>query len=181
MNCARASALAVEIGSPNLNADNIPSIGTLLACCQGLFVVDTEASTVLLIHFTLQEYLQAHPELFGAAHSTIAETCLSYLNSQQVKVFSTSPSHDFQDTPFLEYSSMYWGVHAKRDLSDRAKLLALKLFDGYNNPISTKILLGARKQCSQRGSPSVLRVGPGRTMNRSPSSPGENFARGKWL
>ena len=31
-------------------------------------------------------------------------------------------------------------------------------------------------QCSQRGSPSVLRVGPGR--NRSPSSPGGNFARG---
>ena len=34
------------------------------------------------------------------------------------------------------------------------------------------------RQCSQRGSPSVLRVGPGRTTNRSPSSPGENFARG---
>ena len=36
----------------------------------------------------------------------------------------------------------------------------------------------ACRSCSQRGSPSVLRVGPGRTMNRSPSSPGENFARG---
>jgi len=29
-------ALAVEIGSPNLNTDNVPSIGTLLSCCQGL-------------------------------------------------------------------------------------------------------------------------------------------------
>ena len=29
-------ALAVKIGSPSLDADNIPSIGTLLACCQGL-------------------------------------------------------------------------------------------------------------------------------------------------
>ena len=33
-------ALAVEIGSPGLNTDNVPSIGTLLACCQGLVVKD---------------------------------------------------------------------------------------------------------------------------------------------
>jgi len=135
-------ALAVEIGSPNLNTDNVPSIGTLLACCQGLFVVEKEASTVRLIHFTLQEYFRAHPDLFGATHSAIAETCLSYLNSQQVKALSTS-SPDLLDTPFLRYSSVYWGVHAKRDLSDRAKLLALKLFDDYDHHVSIKILLEA--------------------------------------
>src|ERR1700761_3723587 len=48
-------ALAVEIGSPNLNSDNVPSIGTLLACCQGLVTIEKEASSVRLIHFTLQE------------------------------------------------------------------------------------------------------------------------------
>jgi len=100
-------ALSVEIGSPNLNSDNVPSISTLLACCQGLVVVEKEGSVVRLIHFTLQEYLRAHPELFGAAHSTMAETCLSYLNSQQVKAISTGPSSDLQDAPFLEYSSLY--------------------------------------------------------------------------
>src|SRR5437588_589970 len=116
-------ALAVEIGSPNLNPDNVPSIGTVLACCHGLVVVDKEASTVRLIHFTLQEYLRAHPELFGTAHSSMAETCLSYLNSQQVKALSTSPSPDLRSKPFLEYCSLYWGVHAKRNLSDCAKFL----------------------------------------------------------
>jgi len=134
-------ALAVEIGLPNLNTDNVPPIGIVLACCQGLVVVDKEASTIRLIHFTLQEYLRAHPELFGTAHSTIAETCLSYLNSQQIKALSTNPSPDLQSTPFLEYSSLYWGMHAKKGLSDCAKLLALKLFGDYNNHISTKILL----------------------------------------
>jgi len=138
-------ALAVEIGSPNLNADNVPSISTLLACCQGLIVVEKEGSTVRLIHSTLQEYLRAHPGLFGSAHSAMAETCLSYLNSQQVKALSTNSSPDLHDTPVLEYSSVYWGVHAKKDLSDRAKLLALKLFDDYNSHISTKILLEAQK------------------------------------
>ena len=138
-------ALAVEIGSLNLSADNIPSISTLLACCQGLVVVEKETSTVRLIHLTLQEYLRAHPDLFGPAHSTMAETCLTYLNSQQIKAFSTSPSPDSQYAPFLEYSSLYWGVHAKRDLSDRAKLLALKLFDDHNNHMPAKTLLQAQK------------------------------------
>jgi len=138
-------ALSVEIGSPNLNTDNVPSISTLLACCQGLIVVEKEASAVRSIHFTLQEYLRAHPELFGAAHSTMAETCLSYLNSWQVKAFATSPSPDLQETPFLEYCSLYWGVHAKRDLSDCAKQLALELFDDNSNPTPTKILLRAQK------------------------------------
>jgi len=138
-------ALGVEIGSPDLDGDNVPSIGTLLTCCQGLVTVDKEGSTVRLIHLTLQEYLRAHPQIFGRAHSTMAETCLSYLNSHQVKVLSTSPSPDLRSTPFLRYSSLYWGIHAKRELSDCAKQLALKLFDDYDNHISTEILLEAPK------------------------------------
>jgi len=138
-------ALAVEIGSPNLNFGNVPSIGTLLACCQGLITVDKEASTVRLIHFTLQEYLRARPELFGSAHSTMAEICLSYLNSQQVKALSTSPHPDLRAAPFTKYSSLYWGIHAKRDLSECAKFLALNLFGNLDNHISTEILLEAQR------------------------------------
>ena len=141
-------ALSVETGSPNLNADNVPSIGTLLSCCQGLVVVDKKASIIRLIHFTLQEYLKARVELFGAAHATMAETCLSYLNSQQVKALSAGPPPDLHSAPFLGYSSVYWGAHAKRDLSNCAKLLALKLFNDYNNQIPTKILLEAQKYYS---------------------------------
>ena len=138
-------ALAVEIGSPNFNSDNVPSIETLLSCCQGLVVVDRGASTVRLIHFTLQEYLRAHPELFSTAHSTIAETCLSYLDSQQIRAVSISRHFYHRGRPFLEYSSLYWGVHAKRDLSDCAKRLALKLFDDCSNHVSVKMLARQRE------------------------------------
>jgi len=138
-------ALAVEIGQPNLNVDNVPSMGTLLACCQGLVVVEKEVSTVRLIHFTLQEYLRARSGPPDAAHSTIAETCLSYLNSTQVKAFSIFPFPDLHETPFLGYSSLYWGVHAKGHISDRTKRLALKLFDGYHRHISARILLEAQE------------------------------------
>ena len=134
-------ALAVEIGSPLLHHDDVPSIETLLTCCQGLITVDKEASTVRLIHFTLKQYLLAHTDNFGKVHSMMAEICLSYLNSQQVRALSAGTSPDFQGQPLLEYSSLYWGVHARRDLSDCARLLALKLFDDYDHHISTKVLL----------------------------------------
>jgi len=139
-------ALAVEIGSPSLNTDDVPSVGTVLSCCQGLVAMHKRSFTVRLIHFTLQEYLGAHSDFFGTAHSTMAETCLSYLNSQQVKTLSTTPAPDLRDIPFLRYSSVYWGTHARRGLSDRAKLLALKLFDDYSNHISTRILLEVQKE-----------------------------------
>ena len=136
-------ALAIEIGSTDLDVGNVPSITTVLGCCQGLIVLDKESSTVRLIHFTLQEYLSSCPELFGSAHSAIAEICLTYLNSRQVKVLSLEPSHDPQDTPLLNYACIYWGVHAKMQLSDRAKSLALELFTQYEKHISIEILLGA--------------------------------------
>ena len=103
-------ALAVEIGSADLHDDNVPSLSTLLAYCKGLVAVDKEASTVRLIHFTLQEYLQAHAEHFDRPQAAMAETCLSYLNSHQVKALSSnsSPLDPYlQHAPFLEYSSLY--------------------------------------------------------------------------
>jgi len=108
---------------------------------QGLVALDKETSSIQLIHFTLQEYHQAHPELFGKAHSAMAETCLSCPNSIQVKTLSAAPSPDLQGTPFLEYPYLYWGMQAKRDLSDCAKSLALKIFDDYSTHVFTKILL----------------------------------------
>ena len=134
----------MEIGSPNLNSDNDPSTRALLSCCQGLVFVDKKASTVWLIHFALLEYLLAHGELFGMAHLTIAETCLGYLNSQRVGALSTNPSPDLRGTSFLQYSSLYWGIQAKRNLSRCGKQLALKLFDDYNNHVPAKIPLEAQ-------------------------------------
>jgi len=135
-------ALAVEIGSTYFNADNIPSISTVLSCCQGLISVDRETSTVRLINITLQKYLSSDRDVFGSyePHSTMAEICLTYLNSAQVKAISADTSPGALDTPFLEYSSIYWGVHAKRKLSDRATSLALQLFQEYRGHVSANIL-----------------------------------------
>jgi len=134
-------ALAVQLGSPDFDVGNIPSMSTLVNCCQGLVTVDKEASTVRLVHFTLQEYLSAHPDIFTKPHSAMAEICLTYLSSPQVKAPSTAPSPDSQRAPFLKYCSVYWGVHAKRELSDYGRSLALELLKEPYSQISTELLL----------------------------------------
>jgi len=50
-------AIAIRIGSTDLESDDIPAISTLLGYCLGLVAVDKSTSTVRLIHFTLREYL----------------------------------------------------------------------------------------------------------------------------
>jgi len=136
-------ALVVELGSADFNADNVPSMPTLVSCCQGLITVDKEASTVRLIHFSLHEYLSSHPDIVDRPHSAVAEICLTYLNSRQIRAFSTAPSPDMENTCFLQYCSVYWGVHAKRELSDCPRSLALKLLlKEHYDLISTILLLG---------------------------------------
>ena len=134
-------ALAVEIGVTDFDPENIPLIGTLLHCCQGLVTVDEEASTVRLIHYTVQEYLCSHSGLFNKPHSVLAETCLTYLNSQQVKGLTSDSLPVHQGMPFLAYSSRYWGTHARRELSHRARTLALELLSQYEDHVSAVSLL----------------------------------------
>ena len=102
-----------------------------------------------LMHFTLQEYLSAHPDIFSRPHQTIAEICLTYLNSQEVKAIPLNSiplnAHlDTKDTPFPKYCSLHWGVHAKRELSDCARSLSLELLKEYDGHISGKLLLNAQ-------------------------------------
>ena len=136
-------ALAVEIGSEDYtgNAENVPSIRTVLSCCQGLVVVVDEGLIVRPVHYTLKGYLISHCDLFQKSHSAIAETCLTYLNSQQIMALSASRFQSTERLPFLEYSALYWGAHMKRQLSDCGKTLALKLFRHYNGHISIQLLL----------------------------------------
>jgi len=134
-------ALAVDLGSTKFNENNIPSLSTLVVCCQGLITVDLEASTVKLIHFTIQEYLSSNPHIFGEPHTAMAEICLTYLKSKQAKAISADTSLISLNKSFLEYCSVFWGVHAKRGLSAHATSLALELFQEYDDHISTKLLL----------------------------------------
>ena len=134
-------ALAVKLGSTDFNARNVPLISTLVSCCQGLITVDKEASTVRLIHFTLQDYLSAHADVFSRPHAAMAEICSTYLNSRQIRAISNAHFEDERRTSFLEYCSIYWGVHAKRESSDSTRSLAVELLNENYGSVPTRLLL----------------------------------------
>ena len=135
-------ALAVKPGSTDFNNENVPLISTLVSSCQGLITVDKEASTVRLIHFILQEYLSTHPDAFSRPHSAMAEICLAYLNSRQDRALSAASAPGTRGAQFLSYCSVYWGVHAKRELSNYAISPAVELFKEDYGEVSTELLLG---------------------------------------
>ena len=143
------SAVSIRIGSNDLNNDDISAIATLIGCCQGLVTIENGTSIIRLIHFTLQDYLCTHPDLFDRAHSTMAETCLTYLNFPHIKGISVGQSPDLRSTAFLEYSSLYWGTHMRMELSECAKTLALQLLGQFDSHISAETLW----KSINRGSP----------------------------
>lgn len=85
--------LAVEIGAPNFDRYRQCSFGMGTAKLSSL--IQKDDSIARLTHFTFWESLRARLALYGPANSTMAETCLSYLNSQPVKTLSvgTAPNH----------------------------------------------------------------------------------------
>jgi len=143
-------ALAVDMESADLDRESIPPQDTVLGSCLGLAVVDPETSAVRLIHHTLQEYL-SRPGMLPDAHKTLGEKCLAYLNYKLVRGLPATDIPNLEDMPFLEYSSLCWGSHAKVELSDRAKSLALELLNQVGDHISATLLLkqtGSIHSCS---------------------------------
>jgi len=134
-------ALGVELGSADLDLENVPALRILLASCLGLVIVEASSSTVRLLHFTLQEHLLRDPTLFHSPHSAIAEVCLTYLNFGCIRDLSPTQRSPPATVPFLGYASVYWGRHTRRGITENIKLLALRLLNGFDEHISAQLLL----------------------------------------
>jgi len=133
-------ALAVEIGSADLDLETVPTFQTLQAACLGLITVKASSSTVRLLHFTLQAHLLSDPTLFHSPHSTIAEVCLTYLNFGYVWDLSPTLRPAPSTLPLLEYASCYWANHTIKGMTEKGKKLALRLLDGFDKHISAQLL-----------------------------------------
>ena len=134
-------ALGVEIGSGDLDPENVPALRTVVSSCLGLITVEGSFSpTVRLVHFTLQEYLSSNPTLFHSPHSEIAEVCLTYLNFGFVRDLSPTLPQAPSSTPLLEYASVSWGKHMRRGMTENTKILALRLLDRFDEHLSSQLL-----------------------------------------
>ncbi|QGA16434.1 hypothetical protein EYB26_004101 [Talaromyces marneffei] len=123
-------AVAVEIGLPYLDEDNLSDMQYMISVCAGLVAVDEKSGIIRLIHYTTQEYFERTWKIwFPEAHRNIAMVSLTYLSFEQ---FATGPCEDWEEyrdrlegNPVYEYAARYWGYHAKeaysevKDLVDR--------------------------------------------------------------
>jgi len=133
-------ALGVDLGVEGFTIDNVPSVRTVLSCTLGLVLIDESASTVRLLHLTLQEYLGASPTIFETPQSMMAEICLTYLDSLSFRERQLDFRVAQKAWPFLKYAACFWGTHAAREMTGRVKTRALQLLDGYENHVSACIL-----------------------------------------
>jgi len=85
------------------------------------------------VDYTTQEYFERNRESrFPHAQASITATCLTFLSFD---VFGQSYRHNYKElnyfvenNPFFEYAARYWGHHARGEVEEACKEMALKLF-----------------------------------------------------
>lgn len=118
-------ALATKLGDTELDQDSLLPPRSIVESCLGLIVVDDESSTVRLVHYTLQDYLQSRqPQRFLQEETYITQVLITYLCLDEAGDTNTEPNLMEQNPfgfderlliqfSFLEYAATNWGHHAK--------------------------------------------------------------------
>ena len=79
-------ALATQVGESQLDDDNILQPRFIVECCAGLIIIDDKSSTVRLVHYTLQDYLQSiYQDRLAQDDIEIAKACLTYICFDKAK------------------------------------------------------------------------------------------------
>ena len=142
-------ALAIEVGTLELDEENLDDIEVIISVCCGLVTVDPETTAVRLVHFTTQDYFKsAGHHHFPNAKEDIAASCLTYLlfdefgkgsnkdhEAMPLKKTDKYACH-LEKYPFLGYATCFWARHAEEecttDLEDKVgRLLIEFLSDDY--------------------------------------------------
>ncbi|RYP86588.1 hypothetical protein DL770_004887 [Monosporascus sp. CRB-9-2] len=110
-------ALAVEIGAPDLDDENLTDIADMVSACAGLVTVDNESRIVRLVHYTTQEYFEkTQTQWFPDAQLHITEVCITYLSFSKFESGVSSSMGAYIErlasNPFYSYSATKWGRHA---------------------------------------------------------------------
>ncbi|MAD82255.1 MAG: hypothetical protein CL912_04770 [Deltaproteobacteria bacterium] len=111
-------ALAVEIGEPQLDEENLPDVDDLVSVCAGLVLVDEESDIIRLVHYTTQEYFErTHQQWFPIAQEKITKVCISYLSFDEFEDGICHNNDDFEQrlqlNKLYDYASCNWGHHAR--------------------------------------------------------------------
>lgn len=127
-------ALAVELGSRELDKSCLPAQTRLVSVCAGLVVVDRQSQVIRLVHETTQAYFEKNRlKLFPGAQEEISKICLTYLSFDLLAKGPCSTDDDMQkrlhELPFLDYAACYWGDHVREAEDESVQSLTFQLLE----------------------------------------------------
>ncbi len=121
-------ALAVEIGEPEIDEENIPEVEDIVSVCAGLAIVDEESNIIRLVHYTTQEYFErTQMSWFPNAQRDIAMTCVTYLSLDCFETGFCPTDEELEErlqlNPLYDYAARNWGHHTRAASADGEKLI----------------------------------------------------------
>lgn len=130
-------ALATKLGDTELDHENLVLPRFIIESCFGLISLNDEGSTVTLVHYTLQDFLQSRqPQEFLQEETYITRILLTYLcldeTSDAIDEYQIQ-EHGISNvdrgvilqSSFLQYAATNWGHHAKLSQYSEVNELAL--------------------------------------------------------
>ena len=161
-------ALGVEIDEPYLDDDNIPEVEEMLSACAGLVTINEESQIIRFVHNTTQEYFeQKLPSWIPGAQADIANVCITYLSFDVFADASALLSNDLdrgrvldarmQDNVFLEYTSLFWGLHVRETYGTQIERRVIKFLREEAKVIQASFLVFGR--ITETGYPPKLDAG----------------------
>lgn len=109
-------AIAVEVGEPELDKENLAHIEDMVSVCAGLVTVDKESDIIRLVHYTTQKYFEEMQICwFPTAETEIMTSCITYLSfvafEGGVCVSHEEFQQRLQSNPLYNYAAKNWGYH----------------------------------------------------------------------
>jgi Ankyrin repeats (3 copies) len=116
-------ALAVEVGEPELDKDNILHIEDVVSVCAGLVTVDEGSGIIRLVHYTTQEYFKrTQKRWFPDVETDITKICVTYLSFNIFDSGFCQTDKEFEErlrsNQLYDYAAHNWGHHAREASTD---------------------------------------------------------------
>ena len=112
-------AIAIEIGTPELDERNLSEVEHMVSVCAGLITVDEESKIIRLFHYTIQEFLErTERDWLERMEAEIATKCVTLLSFSVFENGFSRTDQEFEERlrsyPLYDYAARYWGYHASR-------------------------------------------------------------------
>ncbi|KAF5989791.1 ankyrin protein [Fusarium bulbicola] len=108
-------ALAIEVGTEELNMDAMPDTDIMLQVYIRLVTIDKSLGIIRLVHYTTQDYIdKTRKTWFPKAECSITTTCVTYLNLRTFRSEPPNRNSNFKElTPLRLYAADNWAFHAR--------------------------------------------------------------------